>query len=73
MSQTMKFAKHVIGNRNIRLLQENGLTVVPLKLMEQLKTVKEQQMIIIDGVALTVKPFEEKHLETAVAGYVCWD
>lgn|GEM_PF-6784105 len=73
MSQTIKWAERAIGTQNVRELQEHGLTVVPLKLIEQLKTVKAQQTIVIEGVALTVMPFEEDHLDSAKAGYVCWD
>jgi hypothetical protein len=73
LSQTIKWAERAIGTQNVRELQEHGLTVVPLKLIEQLKTVKAQQTIVIEGVALTVMPFEEDHLDSAKAGYVCWD
>jgi riboflavin synthase alpha subunit len=73
VSQLQKWAEQAIGSRNVRKLQEHGLTVVPAKLIEQLKSVKVQQNIVIEGVALTVMPFEEEHLETSQAGYVCMD
>lgn len=73
MSQLTKWAQQAIGRRNVRKLKEHGLTVVPLQMVEQMKTIKEQQTIILEGVALTIMPFEEEHLETAKAGYVCMD
>ncbi|MEK3882399.1 hypothetical protein [Paenibacillus sp. PL2-23] len=73
MSQLIKWAEQAIGRRNVRKLHEHGLTVVPTQMVEQLKTIKEQQTIVLEGVALTVKPFKEEHLDTARAGYVCWD
>ncbi|MGI2294149.1 hypothetical protein [Paenibacillus sp. GXUN7292] len=73
MSQLNKWAQKAIGSRNLRKLQEHGLTVVPLQLMNQLKTVKEQQTVIIEGVALTVRPLQPEDLETSTAGYICFD
>lgn len=70
---SIQLAEHIIGRRNVQKLQEHGLTVVPLQLINQLKTVKERQVIIIEGAVLTVEPLKEEHLDTASAGYVCWD
>jgi hypothetical protein len=73
LSKLIQLAEQAIGPYQVKKLEEYGLTVVPLQLMEQLRTVKEQQVIVLDGVMLTVKPFEEDDLETSAAGYVCWD
>jgi ketopantoate reductase len=70
----MQWAANIIGHRNVQKLQEHGLTVVPSQMIEQLKTITGQQLIIIDGVAVTVQRFDsEAHLETIVAGYESWD